>query len=94
MRKRGVLTLEDAVRKMTMLPARRMRLVERGVLQKGWFADITIFDPETIQDMATYTNPKQYTRGISTVLVNGQFAMRDGKQTEMTSGRVLRKKVK
>ena len=93
-RKRGVLTLEDAVRKMTMLPARRMRLVERGVLQKGWFADITIFDPETIQDMATYTNPKQYTRGISTDLVNGQFAMRDGKQTEMTSGRVLRKKVK
>lgn len=93
-RKRKVLTLEDAIKKMTVYPARRMRLEQRGSLQTGYFADITVFDPDTVQDMATYTNPKQYTRGISTVIVNGKFALRDGEQTGITSGRVLRKQCK
>lgn len=93
-RKRKVLTLEDAIKKMTVYPAHRMRLEQRGSLQNGYYADITVFNPDTVQDMATYTNPKQYTKGISTVIVNGQFALRDGVQTGITSGRVLRKKNK
>lgn len=93
-RKRKVLTLEDAIKKMTVYPAHRMRLEQRGSLQKGYYADITVFNPDTVQDMATYTNPKQYTKGISTVIVNGQVALRDGVQTGITSGRVLRKKNK
>lgn len=76
---------------MTSKPAQRMRLERRGTLQEGNYADVTVFDPDTVQDKATYTEPKQYTQGISTVIVNGQFALRSGVQTGITSGRVLRK---
>ena len=90
-RTRKIITLEDAVKKMTSKPAQRMRLERRGTLQEGNYADVTVFDPDTVQDKATYTEPKQYTQGISTVIVNGQFALRSGVQTGITSGRVLRK---
>lgn len=90
-RTRKIITLEDAVKKMTSKPAQRMRLERRGTLQEGNYADVTVFDPDTVQGKATYTEPKQYTQGISTVIVNGQFALRSGVQTGITSGRVLRK---
>jgi N-acyl-D-amino-acid deacylase len=70
-REQPVLTLEDAVRKMTSLPAAKHRLKDRGVLREGAFADVVIFDPETIEDVATYTDPCQYPAGISHVIVNG-----------------------
>jgi len=87
----GLLTLEDAVRKMTSLPAKKHRLGQRGVLRPGWQADITIFDPATIADIATYAEPRQYPSGIAYVIVNGQFAVSQGKQTEARAGRMLRR---
>ena len=90
----GMLTFEQAVRKLTSLPARRAGVGrERGTLQEGYFADITVFDPRTIQDKATYKDPKQYTVGVQTVLVNGQIALEDGRQIdEIRAGRILRHK--
>jgi N-acyl-D-amino-acid deacylase len=83
--------LEEAVRKMTSLPARRMNLPERGELREGWAADLVIFDPETINDIATYDNPRQYPTGIEYVVVNGEVATEHGKQTGARSGRLLRR---
>ncbi|MBS6952260.1 MAG: D-aminoacylase [Enterocloster asparagiformis] len=93
-RERKLLSLGAAIRKMTSMPAHRLRLQERGELKMGYFADITVFDPETVQDMATYVKPKQYTRGIHTVIVNGRIALRDGVQTGEAAGRTLRKQRK
>ncbi len=95
-KEKGMLTYEDAVRKMTSLPAKRLGIAdERGTLKEGYYADIVIFDPETIADKATYADPKQYTVGIDTVIVNGQISMRDGKQIdEVHAGRMLRRKDK
>ncbi|MEX0749495.1 MAG: D-aminoacylase [Dehalococcoidia bacterium] len=90
-RNEPVVTLEDAVRKMTSLPARKHRVTERGVLEPGWFADVVIFDPQTIADVATYDDPRQYPAGIDCVIVNGEVAARDGKQTGARSGRMLRR---
>jgi N-acyl-D-aspartate/D-glutamate deacylase len=89
-RKRKVLTLEDAVRKLTSLPATRMRMFDRGALREGLWADLTIFDFERIQDNATYENPVAVPTGIDYVLVNGQIVVDDGKHTGAKPGRVLR----
>src|SRR6185295_14627734 len=70
-REQGVLSLEEAVRKMTSLPADRFLLANRGRLAEGAFADIVIFNPETIEDIATYQSPRQYPKGVEYVLVNG-----------------------
>ena len=80
---------------MTSLPAKRLGIAnERGTLKEGYFADIVIFDPETIADKATYADPKQYSVGIDTVIVNGQIAMENGVQLEdVHAGRMLRKKI-
>jgi dihydroorotase/N-acyl-D-amino-acid deacylase len=85
-------TLEEAVRKITSQAADRANLSDRGILRPGLKADITIFDPETIRDLATYPEPHQFSEGVSDVIVNGVPVMRDGKITTALPGRVLRGK--
>jgi N-acyl-D-aspartate/D-glutamate deacylase len=77
---------------MTRLPAKRVGLSDRGVVREGAFADMVVFDPDTIADTATYAEPHQYPEGIHHVLVNGRFVVQDGVQTEERPGRVLRGK--
>ncbi len=89
-RDQHLLPLEQGIRKMTSLPAQRERLVDRGLLKKGYFADITIFDPASIKDMATYSQPSQISQGVKYVFVNGQLEFEDGKLTGLISGRPLR----
>jgi N-acyl-D-amino-acid deacylase len=90
-REQPVLTLQDAVRKMTSLPAAKHRIAERGVLREGWFADCVLFDPATIADVATYAEPRQYPAGISCVIVNGVVTVEDGVQVDARAGRMLRR---
>lgn len=90
-REEGVLELADAVRRMTAFPAQRLGLTRRGLLQEGYYADITVFDPETVIDRATYENPRQFPIGITHVMVNGQMVVEDERPTGATAGRVLRK---
>lgn len=87
-----LLKLEDAVRKMTSLNAAKVGLKDRGVLRPGGFADITVFDPETIIDNAKYTEPFQYNEGIRFVFVNGQLVLDGEKHTGANPGRALRRK--
>jgi dihydroorotase/N-acyl-D-amino-acid deacylase len=84
------LSLEEAIRKFTALPAQRMRLADRGVLKAGMWADIVIFDPETIRDLATFENPNQLAAGMDYVLVNGALVIDGGKMTGALPGKVLR----
>ena len=74
-RERGVLRLEDAVRKMTSLNASKLGITDRGLLRAGLYADITVFDPEKVVDRATYEEPFQYNLGIAYVVVNGQVVL-------------------
>jgi N-acyl-D-amino-acid deacylase len=89
-KKRHVLTLEDAIRKMTSLPATRMRLYDRGAIRSGLKADVTIFNEDRIADVADYTNPTAYPTGIDYVLVNGQVVVDQGRHTGAKPGQVLR----
>jgi N-acyl-D-amino-acid deacylase len=89
-RDKGVLSLEEAIRKMTSLPAQTFRVKRKGLLMEGFDADIVIFDPETIIDKSTYEDPQQKPEGISYVLVNGEIAVENGEITGATSGKVLR----
>jgi len=89
-REEHVLTLPDAIRKFTALPAQRMRLTDRGVLKKGMWADVVIFDPATIRDLATYDEPNQLSQGMEFVLVNGVPVIADGKMTGALPGKVIR----
>jgi N-acyl-D-amino-acid deacylase len=84
-----LLPLEQAIRKMTSLPAQREGLQSRGLLRDGYFADITIFDPGTIRDTATYSKPASLSDGVKYVFVNGQLEFADGKLTGITAGRAL-----
>jgi len=84
------LTLEDAIRKFSALPAQRMRLTDRGVLKQGMWADIVIFDPETVTDVATYDDPNRLSKGMEDVLVNGTLVIENGKMTGALPGKVLR----
>jgi N-acyl-D-amino-acid deacylase len=88
-RELGVITLEDAVRKMTSLPAGRLRLWDRGLLRPGMKADIVIFDPETVRERADFGNPHQLSEGFSHVIVNGEIVIHDGRLTDARPGRVL-----
>lgn len=88
-REAGALTWEDAVRKMSGLPASLVGLVDRGFITPGMMADVTVFDPETIVDHATYADPAQYSTGVKHVLVNGLVALRDGAPTGERAGRVV-----
>ncbi len=84
------LTLPDAIRKFSALPAQRMRLTDRGVLKEGMWADVVVFDPETIRDLATFENPNQLSEGMRFVLVNGIPVIEEGKMTNALPGKVLR----
>ena len=89
-REERVLTLEDAIRKFSALPAQRMRLADRGVLKQGMWADVVIFDSATIHDRATFDNPNQLSEGMDYVLVNGVPVIDQGKMTGKLPGKVLR----
>lgn len=84
-----VLTLQEAVRRMSALPATNLRLARRGMLKGGYFADVVVFDPTTIRDNATFEQPHQYASGMRHVLVNGVPVLRDGEHTGATPGRVV-----
>ncbi len=89
-RERGLLRLEDAVRKMTSLSAAKLGLRDRGLVREGCFADLTVFDPDRVLDRATYPEPFQYSQGIIFVLVNGQVVLDKGQPTGARPGRALR----
>jgi N-acyl-D-amino-acid deacylase len=89
-RKEKRLRLEEAIRKFTALPAQRMRLTDRGVLKAGMWADVVVFDPETVRDRATFENPNQLSEGMQYVLVNGVPVIDAGKATDALPGKVLR----
>ncbi len=89
-REQRVLPLEAAVHKMTGVPAERMGLRERGLLREGWFADVTVFDPATVEDRATFEDPHRMATGVRYVLVNGRFTLDDGRLTAERPGRPLR----
>jgi dihydroorotase/N-acyl-D-amino-acid deacylase len=88
-REKRLLTLEDAIRRMTSLPASRLKLFERGLVRAGMMADLVIFDAARIIDRSEYSNPHQYSEGIREVMVNGVFVLRDGKMTGDRPGRIL-----
>ena len=86
-----LLTLEEAVRKMTSLAASRAGLKDRGMLREGMKADVVVFNPRTVQDLSTYEDPHRFSKGVAHVLVNGKATLRDGKMTGELPGRVLRR---
>ena len=87
----GVLTLEDAIRKMTSFPAQRMGLLDRGLLRAGMWADMVVFNPDTVIDKATYENPHQFSEGIQHLIVNGQIVVENETQNEDLPGAILRR---
>jgi len=89
-REEHALTLPDAIRKFSALPAQRMRLSDRGVLKQGMCADVVVFDPATIRDLATFEQPNQLSQGMEYVLVNGVPVIAEGKMTGALPGKVLR----
>ena len=88
-REKKLLTLEDAIRRMTSLPAARLKVSDRGLLRPGMFADIVVFDPEAIEDRADYAKPHQYAVGVKDVLVNGEFILRAGNMMTTRPGRIV-----
>jgi N-acyl-D-amino-acid deacylase len=93
-RDRKVLSLEEAIRKMTTLPADRFGLAERGRLAEGFFADVVAFDPLKVQDRATFSEPQRYAEGFAAVLVNGSIVYLDGERTEALPGRAIRGRIR
>ena len=85
-----VITLQEAIRKLAALPAENLRLHRRGRLEEGFFADVVVFDPATVQDHATFIEPHQYATGVQHVFVNGTAVLREGAHTGATPGRVVR----
>jgi len=88
-REQQTMRLEEAVRKMTSLAASRVGLLDRGILRPGMIADVTVFDPNTIKDAATYNDPLHYSTGVSFVFVNGHSVLWDGAITDERPGRAL-----
>ena len=86
-----VLTLEEAIKKMTSMPANQIKQVDRGKISEGAFADLIIFDENKLQDKATYTNSQQYAEGIEQMLINGEFVIKDSKLTHKTPGQWIRR---
>ena len=86
-----LLTVEEAVRKMTSLPAANLGIAQRGLLQPGYFADVVVFDPSTIQDRATFEKPRQLATGVSEVFVNGVEVVHNGEHTGAKPGRVIKR---
>jgi N-acyl-D-amino-acid deacylase len=89
-RDEGILGLEEAVRRMTQAPARRLGLRTRGELRDGWVADVVVFDPATVRSNATYDEPRRYPDGIEHVIVNGTLVVDNGLHSGATPGRALR----
>ena len=89
-REEKVMSLEEAVRKLTFKAAEAMNLKDRGLLKEGYYADITIFNPDTITDKGDFINPIQYPEGIEYVIVNGKVAVEHGKHTDVLNGKVIR----
>jgi N-acyl-D-amino-acid deacylase len=89
-RDEGVLPLEEAIRRLTSFPAENLRIAERGVLERGRYADVVVFDPDRVQDHATYDDPHQYATGVTHVAVNGTLVLRDGEHTGALPGRFVR----
>ncbi len=89
-REERIIPLEEAIRRMTSLPASNLKLKSRGSLETGSFADLVIFDPQKIQDHSSYDNPHQYSTGVVHVWVNGQQVLEGGEHTGATPGKVLR----
>jgi N-acyl-D-amino-acid deacylase len=90
-RKLGLLTMEDAVHRMTGMPAHKFGLADRGVLRTGAYADLVVFDPATIIDTGTFNEPKHYPVGIAHVFVNGVPVVANGQHTNARPGRPLRR---
>ena len=88
-REEKLLPLTEAIRKLASLPAQNLGLDRRGSLKEGYFADVVVFDPKTIQDHATFEKPHQYSTGVNYVLVNGQLVLNEGQHTGVRSGRAL-----
>ena len=91
-REEKVLTLEEAVRRLSGLPARNLKLDRRGALKPGFFADVVVFDPATVRDNATFEKPHQLATGVMQVFVNGVRVLKDGEHTGAKPGRVVRRK--
>jgi N-acyl-D-amino-acid deacylase len=89
-REEKVCSLEKAIYKLSCLPAEHLKLKRRGLLKKGYFADIVLFDPATIQDHATFQQPHQYATGVSDVWVNGRAVLSKGNPTGATPGRFVK----
>lgn len=83
-------TLADAVRRLSAFPAQNLGLKDRGMLKAGYYADVVVFDPQTVGDVATYERPKQFATGVSDVIVNGKLALKDGAPTGELAGQVVR----
>ena len=88
-RERQILTLEDAVRRMTSLPARTFSFHDRGIIRPGFVADLVMFDPKLVNDRATFEDPHQYSEGFDVVVVNGEVAVADGELTDLRAGRFI-----
>lgn len=88
--KEKVITLEEAIRSCSGVPADVLRLPDRGYLKKGFVADVVVFDPTTLKDLATFENPHQYSEGVRYLFVNGKLAIREGKPTHELAGKVLK----
>ncbi len=89
-REQKIISLEEAIRRLTALPASNMKIKNRGMLKEGYFADIVVFDPDVIGDHASYTNPHQYATGVKDVFVNGTQVLENGEHTGALPGRVVR----
>lgn len=91
-RERRLMTLEEAINKITYLPAKKIKLKKRGLLKEGYFADITIFNKDEVIDVATFEKPHQYPKGIEYVIVNGDIVVDKGEHTGILPGKVLNRK--
>ncbi len=85
-----IISLEEAIRKLSYMPAENLKILKRGLLKKGYYADIVVFDPDNIEDHATFKEPHQYSTGVKHVFVNGQQVLKDGEHTGATPGRIVR----
>ena len=90
-REEHIISLEEAVRRMTSLPAQKFKLKNRGLLREGYAADIVVFNEATVQDLFTYEQPHQYSKGFTYVLVNGELVIENEQHQGIRSGIVIRK---
>ena len=89
-RDEGVITLEEAINKLTFNPAKTLKIKKRGLLQAGYYADVVIFDKDKIQDYATFSKPHQFSTGVNHVIVNGKQVIKHGNHTGATPGRFIK----